>query len=114
MLEVIKDPPPLLFLAATMTYTLAITRFRSLHQNDRYQDRILAAGWIAGGIAAFASQTPFQTLKGSLAWSGFLSLIISSLFHRLLRMELDPDINVEKGTSGRAEPEKTASHLVLA
>ena len=53
-----------------------------------------------GVAGAMISQDPFQELKGYLAWSGFLALVLSACFHRLLRLRLDPDVPVESEGKG--------------
>jgi hypothetical protein len=78
------DPPPLLFIAAGLGFVIAITAFRYSHRGDRYQDYIHIVGMTLGVVVASQTENFLMAVKGCLAWSTILALVVSVLLHRLL------------------------------
>jgi hypothetical protein len=82
--RLLRDPPPILFIAAGIGFVIAITAFRYSHRGDRYQDYIHIVGMTLGIVVASQMENFLMAAKGCLAWSTILALVVSVLLHRLL------------------------------
>ncbi|KAF4619034.1 hypothetical protein G7Y89_g14813 [Cudoniella acicularis] len=77
--QILSDPPPLLFLAACIGFSIVVTRYRQLHPR---QDRMLGIGLVVG-ILIGSQRTNVMESKHWLIWAFVFTLIINFLFHRV-------------------------------
>jgi hypothetical protein len=82
--RLLLDPPPVLFIAAGISFVIAITAFRYSHRGDRYQDYIRIVGMTLGVVVASQMENFLMAAKGCLAWSTILALVVSVLLHKHL------------------------------
>lgn len=84
--EILSDPPPRLFLAACIVFSLAIGSLWASQRKNKYKGWIFGFGMMLGILAALKAENMIQDGKGYLAWSAIFALALSSLVHIVLHI----------------------------
>lgn len=79
---ILADPPALLFLIASMSFTVLVYAYYSINRNDTSQNTILLSGTVLGLLMALSMDLGILLgIFGLEQWFLLLSLILSDSFH---------------------------------
>ncbi|KUJ21774.1 uncharacterized protein LY89DRAFT_778153 [Mollisia scopiformis] len=124
----LSDPPPLLFLAACIVFSVAIGNLWESQKQNGYRAWIVGLGMMIGTIAALRTENILQEGKGILAMSAIVALAISSCVHSMMRIHMirkrfkamlaehtvDGHIEGEKRLAAKAGMDEKQSDLATA
>ena len=80
--SILADPPALLFLIASMSFTASAFAYYSINRSDVFQNTILLSGTVLGLVVALSMDLGILLgIFGLEQWFLLLSLMISEVFH---------------------------------
>jgi len=82
----LHDPSPTHLVAACMLFSIAMNVFYHIHKGDRYQLGILACGAVGAlAVGWKLGEITQGVVTGLGPWVVMVSLVLSAVFHRVLR-----------------------------
>jgi len=82
----LHDPSPTHLVAACMLFSIAMNVFYHIHKGDRYQLGILACGAVGAlAVGWKLGEITQGVVTGLGPWFVMVSLVLSAVFHRVLR-----------------------------